>query len=336
MKNKIIQSLSGLGIFLVVLGHSRGVTPAVASKIAGENSLYYYWLHIIKIIFTFHMPLFFCISGFLYVYTNVNFNSGWPEFIKKKLLRLLVPFVVISSFAYPIKVVMSSFAIRPQEFSTFAYFKSLLQPWNNTIIYFWFLPTLFFVYIFAKLLIRKDKLPIWDGALLVFSLACFFIFDHKYTSGFLAYLNIGGVLHHFMFFVIGALASKYCSAYLTSSSNAYWLSIPFFVIVPIYHVAGKNPTTAILMAVSGILLCYAVAKNDSSGFFHYLRKYSYQIFLLSWFPQVFVRIVFGQFLFVNIWLNVFLSLFLGLVAPIALSIIISSFNNRRLRLCFGL
>lgn len=70
MRSKQIDSLRGIGIFLVVLGHTQ--------------NLFTDW------IFTFHMPLFFFLSGFLRYGST---EKPWPEFLKAKIHSLLFPYV---------------------------------------------------------------------------------------------------------------------------------------------------------------------------------------------------------------------------------------------------
>lgn len=96
MKNKKILFLQCFGILLVVLGHS------------GENIPY-----LTKWIYSFHMPLFIFISGYLLDYTSKNgiIKINYVNFIKKKIIRLLVPYLVISSLAYIPKYLLGKFAI---------------------------------------------------------------------------------------------------------------------------------------------------------------------------------------------------------------------------------
>lgn len=86
--NKKLNQISFLSVFamiLVVIGHS-------------DITLDFRELWIFKWIYTFHMPLFFLISGFLYAYTNPKDKlekiNSW-QFIGKKVKRLLLPFSLL-------------------------------------------------------------------------------------------------------------------------------------------------------------------------------------------------------------------------------------------------
>ncbi len=101
------------------------------------------------------MPLFMFISGFLLRYGNERKNLalhntkmyGVDGFIWKKTRRLLIPMVVISSIAYIPKVLLSSYAARPIDFSLESYLNMFIYPSTNAIQFFWFLPTLFLVFL---------------------------------------------------------------------------------------------------------------------------------------------------------------------------------------------
>jgi fucose 4-O-acetylase-like acetyltransferase len=74
-----IDAARGITIFLVVLGHS--ILP-------------YPWL---KYIFSFHVPLFFFLSGYLF---HPQKYPHWFEFFKRKAFTLLLPYVVFFALNY--------------------------------------------------------------------------------------------------------------------------------------------------------------------------------------------------------------------------------------------
>ena len=132
--NILVSFLQAFGIILVVIGHSYyGNT---------EGLWTYAW------IYSFHMPLFMFISGYLLQYGAENksialssvplYGSG--GFIWKKVKRLLIPYITISTVAFSLKPLFNRFAIRPVEITFTDYLKMLVYPWDNVIIFFWFLP----------------------------------------------------------------------------------------------------------------------------------------------------------------------------------------------------
>ena len=94
--NQLMALLSVWGILLVVLGHSGFEEPVIKQELSDLHS----W------IYSFHMPLFFMISGYLFSLTNKSFvDIQLDKFMQKKVLRLLVPYVTIGTIVYLIKMV---------------------------------------------------------------------------------------------------------------------------------------------------------------------------------------------------------------------------------------
>jgi fucose 4-O-acetylase-like acetyltransferase len=336
MINKYIQSITGFGILLVVIGHAAGVLPERIPEIAATDTMYQIYTQLHTVIYTFHMPLFFCISGFLYFHSGSNFKLGWPAFLQKKTARLLIPYVAISTFVYPLKVLVSSFALRPQTLDLATYVNALIFPWQNPIVFFWFLPTLFVMLILAKCLIKKDKTIVNDTVLLVAACVMFFVFKHQQLDGVLAFMNIGGVLHNFIFFLFGVYVSKYCDGFVLKEKVSMWQALPFFLILPLVSLAEKTPIILFLFAIFGTSFSLLMVKSYPLPIFETFGKYAYQIYLLSWFPQIFIRILFGQIWFVSIWLNIILSVTFGLLVPILVVKLLDKFPIKFVNKCLAI
>ena len=95
-KNRQIVLLTLFAMTLVVIGHS-DITPD------------YKQLWIYKWAYSFHMPLFFFISGFLLCLTmpvEKLRSTNIAAFIKKKAIRLLIPFLFINTIIFIIKATL--------------------------------------------------------------------------------------------------------------------------------------------------------------------------------------------------------------------------------------
>lgn len=135
-KNRItwIDTAKGLGIFLVVLGHN-----SIPAAIFGY-------------IFSFHMPLFFFISGFLFK-KDLNFSN----FAAKKFKTLILPYLTLGLGVYLYWLVIY------QKFSPFDL--SLLKPLGDLAFAstklesiftpLWFLPGLFVAELIFFAVIKK-------------------------------------------------------------------------------------------------------------------------------------------------------------------------------------
>ncbi|WP_418223583.1 acyltransferase family protein [Clostridium isatidis] len=84
-----IDVLKGLGMVLVMFAHA-----SIPDDIR-------------KYIYTFHLPLFFCISG--YLFSTKKYNT-FAQFLKSKSKTLLIPYLVFSLFNYLFYLLFSRFA----------------------------------------------------------------------------------------------------------------------------------------------------------------------------------------------------------------------------------
>ena len=287
-----LSSLSGLGIILVVFGHSEPYTGVLLlQKESGTGALLLHQQ--IAWIYTFHMPLFFAMAGYAYVRFTAIKRQGMLQFLRIKTERLLLPYVVLSTLAYPAKAVLSIFAQRPIEFGVLAYGKQLLFPWYNVIIAFWFLPTLFLMLILCRLILHRNSGSLWYWTVMLASCISFCIFPAQKGTGWGALLNCCGVLHNFVFAWTGVVIARFHGEELIKKFG-YWLapiSVTFFIIG--HRIGDVSPVT-MLMSISGLVAAWSFVCQFDSRALDYLGNWSYTIYLLSWFPQIGCRILADQ------------------------------------------
>ena len=127
MRNETIDIAKGIGILSVVLCHN---------WIAYNNRELY------RVIYSFHMPLFFFISGIFF-----NPNSTFKFFVSNKFESLLKPYFVtligLFLFNYVLNLVTNTSFDAPRYFFKLLYGSSSTLNWAPL----WFLPHLFLVFI---------------------------------------------------------------------------------------------------------------------------------------------------------------------------------------------
>lgn len=149
-KNRQIVLLTLFAMTLVVVGHSD-----ITSDF--KNLWIYKW------VYSFHMPLFFSISGFLFALTMPNAKLStmtFGSFVKKKAIRLLIPFLFINTVIFIIKANVikdHSMMQNPVTLSGVSFLDSTLF---NPMGFMWFLPALFVIFIIVFLL---RKILIYDN-----------------------------------------------------------------------------------------------------------------------------------------------------------------------------
>lgn len=245
-----IDIAKAIGIYLVILGH------VVDSGTPIKTFLY-----------SFHMPLFFVLTGMTYKWPK---DSSWAT-IKERLTRyagvLLVPFVIFALF-------YSRLTIHNLAYISYASWHTLKMAGSLSSL--WFLMALFMSHFYllflVKFLPRKitaNSLALFILAILSFIVGVLLPYGRKYGYPWMTNVAIVGV----SFFLIGILLRK-MSEYYTKMKLAWRLLILFttfflfLVLLPInkpfrgyvlmadalYGNTILFPITAVLGSVSVIMI----------------------------------------------------------------------------------
>ena len=154
----------GLGIILVVLSH-----------LLNQKS----YLNIF--IYSFHVPLFFCISG---VFSNPN--TKLKSYIFKSFKRLIIPYIAFFFIGFVFTLIFNREIIEKSSINYIIWQFVFAKPTDLNVGPIWFLPCLFVVkvyfYIINKLLIIKKNIFLNILSLLFIALIAFEIpvLEHKF------------------------------------------------------------------------------------------------------------------------------------------------------------
>lgn len=313
--------LSVWGILLVCLGHSGFTEPIIMDSLNGLHS----W------IYSFHMPLFFLISGYLFSLTNKSFVDIDPgKFLKKKVLRLLVPYVVLGTVIYGIKYVFSSFSHADRDWSVANFFKMFVAPGceGSTMGYLWYVITLFVVFaiVVAFCIVRVDLKKIVWCVLVMLAAWTFFFMGPK-----VEWFNFMAVCQYLPYFVIGILYQRYEPKVQTIVDSGGQLSlivlaaltlVPLFVSIPLPNWI-LMPMKAIIGIMMSVQLCNLLLKSDwVVNNIYPTSKYTYCIYLLSWFPQYAVKVGMMDIMHLH-WAIAVASMFVAqLVVPVLVCMLV--------------
>lgn len=168
-RNKTIHEynlIRVIAVLLVVIGHCtyyKIITEYggfdlgldVASMNFISKLVYRVLVLINHILYTFHMPLFFCLSGALFNYSLKNKKyKTLKELVCKKGKRLLIPFVIVSLlYTIPIKY-LCGYYNGSQNIIKDIFVGQILQQGNTHL---WFLPTLFCIFVIVYIYIYTTK-----------------------------------------------------------------------------------------------------------------------------------------------------------------------------------
>jgi len=269
-KNYIVemQVARGIGILLVTFGHSEPV----------RQTFPFIW----NVIYSFHMPLFFFMSGFF----SLNLiNRNWRKEILPSTLRLYLPYIVIS-FSYGIaKLLIPALAKRPvipSELISNIFF----YPFNNPALFLWFLYILLLMKLISPLFRRQRSrwlLPIF------FLTACW--------SGSIELFGFFALLKHLVYYCAGIFIAEKRELVFNLFKNNTLRLLALLLFPVLYHQSFGNDSgpLPVLTAMTGIWLTLSISCIDLpkklSQPIEYCGKISLEIYLLQYyfiFPTLFL------------------------------------------------
>lgn len=172
----------GIAILLVVIGHYN------------PDSAPAYWTALNAVIYSFHMPLFFLLSGYLYS----RGSYAYPNLIRRKTRRLLYPFIAIAAAALFVKFAAGRFVALDHPVTVRSILALFTDPVSSFMPLLWFIYTLFFIFALYPLLRMLLSAPLILAALL--------IVNTLFGTG---YPVLGRVAAYMPFFVCGVLLKEH-------------------------------------------------------------------------------------------------------------------------------
>ncbi len=224
-RNPYIDFLKGLAIISVVIGHCWTI----------DRSLF-------NFIYSFHMPLFFCISG--YLFSN---KAPYRKFVVSKAKSILMPYVIYFATSYLCAVWLFN-----KPMSITEGLKALLlsgtycsNVYNTTL---WYLP-LFFISVNVFYFISKIKptalryICIGIGVLCSIPLNKYLltVFPDKYTP-----YNIQALLPSLFFMFVGYEFKKIDFSRLNKQFSKYGLPLVAFAMFILGAIMSANNTDQII------------------------------------------------------------------------------------------
>ena len=278
------------------------------------------------------MPLFFFISGFLFALTvpNTKISSlSFGAFVKKKSIRLLIPFLFINTVIYIIKagfIKDSSLMQNPIDLTYYSFIKSTLF---TPLGFMWFLPTLFVifmvVFLLRKSLLRwkvEQKTYLWvlmSGILISLTL------DH-FTKN-ISFMQISSAIHYMTYFLFGILYCDYKQRIDIFLIRYRYIIVPLFLIISIFLLFK-----GVFAAISGIIFSITISlvlEYKCTDRLVKLSSLCYAVFLLSYFPQMLIRGPIAHcFPSVNQYILSLISFLSGLLLPMIVALVFLKYKGK--------
>lgn len=297
--NQSIDFIKGTLILLVFLGH------LVIGKI--ENSLVRYF------IYSFHMPLFIGISGYLF---NFNFLNNNPKiFIKKLFVRILIPYI-LANIIYCI-LVNIDFLIK-LDFKEFIieFFKSIIFSYYHL----WYIQGYMSYIVISYLLIKflKNDIEILIVGLIISLVIYYLYYFLKLENIFIKVFLNNFRSYNLIFFIIGYFVKEKKINLKVSKNILIIETIMFFInsileffIVDMYDIYIYRIQNTVIYCISNILLisvllkiCEEYSKIQNKAI-NFIGKNSLYFYLWHVLP---IMILKSKILAKNIYLYYFLGI----------------------------
>lgn len=230
-RSAVVDMAKGIATILVVYGHClRGL---VAAGVVHTNS----WLVVTDfVIYTFHMPIFFVLSG---VFFKSSALKNRRDFWLNRLKSIVYPYVLWSLIQGGIRIALSGSGAVNNDME----FDRLLDIFWSPISTLWFLYALFFCNVICFALLRVRTAALLTGAL------CVFIASHFLATG-----VINDIFYGLLYFVLGMFVREHnwLSNVAPSWGRTGFLACAFIVVALGLDNAGVQDRLAFPAALLGI------------------------------------------------------------------------------------
>ncbi|MCW7537302.1 acyltransferase [Aquabacterium sp. A7-Y] len=319
-RNQWVDIAKGIGILLVVYGHvARGIFNA---GLPFEDEQLYQAID--SVLYSFHMPLFFFLSGLFFV---ASLDKRGPiGLIGNKLDTLLYPYLIWGLLQTVIQVVLSSYTNAKLSWS------GLLSVLWEPPAHFWFLYTLFAVNLVCIPLYKAVPRAAYGG--LAAGLLLLFIYRGAFGTAF----PVWHVMTYIGFFALGA----YFQTITGWMQKHLRLLAPLAIVTflasqwTFHFEAGLLYTTVsrwLLLALAlasvfgTIALCMVLARTGRFGFLAWLGTLSMEIYLLHVLTGSGTRIVLHKVFHVeSVPLHLAVGMLTGVLVPIAVFRLLDRFG----------
>ena len=300
-----INIARGLVVLCVLFGHS---FPDAQTGISLPSAQ---WLH--DLMYSFHMGCFFILAGFVSGSKLRACKGNLQLEIGKKFKRLIVPYLFYSIITMGLKQVFSAFA--NNQFDVSEIWKILIGKNPNGGM--WYLWTLFIISIVFLLINQVSRSAI---VYIMVGIVMYAVYI------FLPSTFLDNVFGYAIFYSIGIiLQTKYESIEKIFNSKIGLISAIISGIIFIGLVtfeASIYLVTCLLASYSVLTLSYFFAKKKDSSTYAVLTelgRYSYDVYLLSYFVQIPIRVIFYRIFPMPYWIVVAMMFVLGTIIPYILS-----------------
>jgi fucose 4-O-acetylase-like acetyltransferase len=310
MRTLWVDYTKAVGIMLVVYGHvSRGLYNA---KIPMNEDMYKL---IDRVIYSFHMPLFFFLSG-LFFYGSLR-KRGLKAFVANKLDTILYLYVIWSVLQGATGLIFQQWTNNNVSLNEVS--NLFLEP----IMQFWFLYALFFITLISGLLYAKiDQkytlaLFLLCTLLVIFKVPSYGFTPLIYVIPYLCFFMFGIYFNHIEGFFI-TYKHQLLPVFGCLFLGAQWLLLSWLTTIPAYLLPTIQLMTTLISILFSVIFCMWLADKQSK-LISAIGVASMAIFLMHVISGSGARIVLQHFLGINnFWIHLLIGCITGIFGSMLL------------------
>ncbi len=308
-----VDSAKGIGIVLVVYGHvARGLEHG---GIVADSRLYRL---VDASIYSFHMPLFFFLSGLFFL---SSFRKQGIGLLRGKMGSIVLPYLFWSVLQLGCKITLRGYT------NSQAGWGELWTILWRPVEQFWFLYALLLIFIVTSLVFSLlGRMGMTEAnqvaVTVVFSLMLYF-----FRSSLPGVFQVQAVAHYLVYFVLAMSCASHWPAPSCERARAAALPVCFLLACYSVFYAGEGaadaPSLQLALAVAGISTTVTVIPflaRRLAAVVAWLGRYSMEIYCVHVITASGVRIVLHHFLALDqVVLHLVAGLLAGLLLPILLA-----------------
>lgn len=283
-----IETLRGLAVVLVVMGHVIGIDETRSMQVAPDSGWRILYLAFVDV----RLPLFTVISGYIYAIRPVSVPTGLPDLVRTKARRLLLPMATVGTILFAMQMVIPGTTYTPDITD---YYRVYIYGYEHL----WFLQAIFLIFLIVAALDVLKVMSTYRGALLALAVSLV-LFEVVPVARGADLFSISGVLRLLPYFILGYILKRYPpgsgsftrSAVLAAPILAVAYAVRFSTIV---EERTLNPYldrfVSACIGIATILLLFAVRRWLRFRPLMWLGGFAFAIYLLHPFGTAASRIL---------------------------------------------
>ncbi len=306
-----VDYLKAFACFLVVVGHL--IQSLQKANIDTYNHITSF---INYLIYLFHMPLFMCVSGFLYCKYSSRYSiNEYRKFIVKKFFNLAIPYFTFYIMFVGVNMIFST------SVNTNRGIVDILNMFNNPMPPYWFLYSLLSIFIAIPLVeyVCSYNKKIVFLLLMLFKILSVLVKTNIYF--------VDTIMGYAIYFYFGCFIKeeKECKEKYRENVLLVGLYLIFSLVYYNYRKMLSDNIIEmlnILFALAGIWICVNIFRNKvKSIFLNTFKNYTFQIYLMHTIFAAGVRIILLKLNIDNYFIHLIVGLAVSIYVPVLISII---------------